>query len=104
MHRLWMLYLECQLRLLLWMMTVSVYYEYINTYITCCLLVLTINFVSSTYNYDEDHGLVFNIELRNSHEIAQDVEVFYSGGTKDHYYNRVCYSIVFTQILRFKLV
>ncbi len=44
------------------------------------IIVVTIEFVSSMYSYGEDHGTVNDIEVRISHEIAQELEVFYFGG------------------------
>ena len=41
---------------------------------------MAVTFVSSTYNYTEDHGEVSNIEVQLSNPIAQSLEVFYSGG------------------------
>ena len=34
------------------------------------------------YTYVENVGVVSDIEVRLSHEIAQELEVFYTGGTR----------------------
>ena len=45
-------------------------------------LVVTVNFSQSLYSYSEDHGVVSDITVVLSTEIAQDLTVTVSGGDK----------------------
>lgn len=48
------------------------------------LVVVSVTFTSPSYHYSEDHGRVDNIGLSISHQIAQDLEIYYSGGNKTY--------------------
>ena len=45
-------------------------------------VVVTVNFSQSLYSYSEDHGVVSDIAVILSTEIAQDLNVTVSGGTQ----------------------
>ena len=47
-------------------------------------LVVTVNFVQNLYSYREDHGLVSDMALILSIEIAQDLTVTASGGNNKY--------------------
>ena len=41
---------------------------------------MNVTFVSSSYNYNENHGEVTDIQVQLSHSIAQPLTITYSGG------------------------
>ena len=45
-------------------------------------LVVTVKFSQSLYSYNEDHGVVSDINVVLSNEIAQDLNLTVSGGYK----------------------
>ena len=49
-------------------------------YFHICLTVVTVNFGQSLYSYSENHGVVADITIRLSSEIAQSLTVTISGG------------------------
>ena len=45
-----------------------------------CFVDVRVTFESSTYSYAEDHGVVTDIRVRLSNQIAQDLTVSVRGG------------------------